>query len=390
MKFDTNLLSLEHILLEALGRNSLTSTKIIKSKTGTEFLFLQSSAIAVERQHKLNNGGNEVLVNALDCINNDKTKLVVQISMVEFAKLSYSCEFIAAAIKKANISLILVIDDYSTLNLEIGLNPFKVWSSALGLSLSQHPNRPSMFLVDLEYRFHERLARLSRYEEITKPYQVTDKNHKDVLYFRMEEDLVKRFLINETYLLESIKDLSNFAEIHSSLFGSNSREGGIYCDETGIFIRRPYINGTSLKSFLEFNSSKEAAKLLIVACCKLSKMKYFPNDLRPWNLVYQQNQCFLIDFPKNLNCDDDVIGLPNFISLLVILEYMREIHTQSFDFILSKLLYSICNHAAIYNVDSFSKLESAWLNLENYVDLLMLFEDGKISVEIILNEVIHE
>jgi hypothetical protein len=141
---------------------------------------------------------------------------------------------------------------------------------------------------------------------------------------------------------------------------------------------------------LESNSSKDAAKLLIQACCNLSKLKYFPNDLRPWNLIYQQNQCLLIDFPKNMNCDDDVNGIPNFISLLVVLEHIGEIHIQPFDLTQSKILYSVCDHAEIYNFNSFSKLESAWLNLEGYIDLLMLFEDGVVSLEMILNEVFSE
>jgi hypothetical protein len=257
-------------------------------------------------------------------------------------------------IKESNMSLILFLEDFSTFDLEKGVNPFKTWSLALGLSLSQHPTWPSIFIVDFEYRFHERFERLSRYEEIRKLDQNIDENHENVLYFRMEADLVKRLPVNQIYLHEAIKDLNNFSKIHSSLFDSNSVKSSTYCDETGIFMRRPYIEGVSLKSFLESNSSKDAAKLLIQACYDLSKIKYFPNDLRPWNLIYQQNQCFLIDFPKNISCDDDVSGISNFISILVILEHIGEIHTQSFNLTQSKLLYSVCNHAKIYNFNAFS------------------------------------
>jgi hypothetical protein len=390
MNLGANLLSLVQILSNALGRSTSNSIKIIKSKTGKEFLFSQSRTFVIEPQHRLTKDGNDILENVLDCIDNGKDKVAFQISMFEFTKLTYLCETIISTIKDTNISLIFFLEDFSTSDLEKGSNPFKTWSSALGLSLSQHPTWPSIFLVDFEYRFHERFERLSRYEEIRKSDQNIDENHENVLYFRMEADLVKRFPVSEIYLLESIKDLNNFTGIHSSLFGSNSEKSSIYCNETGIFIRRPYIAGVSLKSFLESNSSKDAAKLLIQACCNLSKLKYFPNDLRPWNLIYQQNQCLLIDFPKNMNCDDDVNGIPNFISLLVVLEHIGEIHIQPFDLTQSKILYSVCDHAEIYNFNSFSKLESAWLNLEGYIDLLMLFEDGVVSLEMILNEVFSE
>jgi len=387
MTIHTNLLSLEHILSKALGRGNLNSTQIIKSKSGKEYLVSRGRTSIIEPEHRLAKDRSDILGNILDCIDDDKDKVVLQISMAEFTKLTYFCETIKSTIKESNASLILCFEEFSSYRLEKGVNPFKTWSLALGLSLSQHPTWPFIFLVDFEYRFHERSGRLSRYEEILRLDQSTDENHKNVLFFRMEADLVKRSHMNEIYLSEAVNDFNNFAEIYPSLFDSNSERGGIYCDETGIFIRRPYIVGISLESFLRSNSSKDAANLLIQTSCNFSKMKYFPNDLRPWNLIYNQNKCFFIDFPKNIHVDDDVSGIPNFISLLAVLDYIREIDTETFELTQSKLLYSVCNHAEIYNVNSFAKLESAWLNLQKYVDLLMLFEDRKISVEMILNEV---
>jgi hypothetical protein len=390
MRVASNLPSIERILIQALGKNTLRSVKRMKSRNGVEFLFLQSRTIVIETPQGLNANRSEYLDGVLDYVDNSKDKIVVQISMLEFTKLSNICASIATEIKERNFSLVIVVHDFSTLNLESEINPFKVWSKAFGLSFSQHPNCPPIFLVDYEYRFHEISGKLSKYEEIIKTFQITDKNHSDVLYFVMGVDLVKRLGISDTYLLESIKDLNNFTEIHSSSLGLTSRNGGIYCDETGIFIRRPYIRGTTLKSFLESNSPNKAVKLLLLACSSLSKMGIFPNDLRPWNLVYQQNQCLLIDFPKNINCDDDANGIPNFISLLVILQYLKEIESESFETISSKLLNSICAHAEIYNSDSFEKLTIAWLNLERYIDLITFFSEGKVSVEAILDEVLNE
>jgi hypothetical protein len=361
----------------------------MKSRNGVEFLFLQSKTIAIETPQGLNADRSEYLNEVIDCVDNGKEKFVVQISMLEFTKLSNICASIATEIKESNVSLVIVVQDFSTLNIELGINPIRVWSKALGLSFSQHPNFPLLFLVDYEYRFHEMSGKLSKYEEIRKTSQISDKNHSGVLHFVMGRDLVKRLEISDIYLLESIKDFNNFAGIYSNALGLTSRDGGIYCDETGIFIRRPYIRGVTLESFLEFNSPKKAVKLLLVACSSLSKIGIFPNDLRPWNLVYQQNQCLLIDFPKNINCDDDTNGIPNFISLLMILQYLKEIESESFETVSSKLLNSICAHAEIYNSDSFEKLTTAWLNLERHMDLITLFAEGKISVEAILDQVLN-
>jgi hypothetical protein len=390
MRIASNLLFLERILVHALGINTLRSAKIMKSRIGEEYLFLQSRTIATKTNVRLNDNRRKLLDDMLDCVDNDKDKIVVQISLLEFTRLSNWCSAIAKEIQERNFSLVIVVQDFSTMNLEIGINPFKAWSMAFGLSFSQHPKLPSIFLVDYEYRFHEISGKLSRYEEIRKTFQITDKNHTGILYFVMEEELVKRLETNDTYLLETIKDLNNFEEIHSSSLASNSRNGGIYCDETGIFIRRRYVTGTTLRSFLEFDSPKNAAKLLLLACSKLSKMGIFPNDLRPWNLVYEQNQCRLIDFPKNINCDDDTNGIPNFISLLIVLDYLKEFESETFEAINSKFLNSICLHAEIYNPDSFVKLELAWLNLEKYISSIILFAEGRLEVEAILYEVFNE
>lgn len=390
MKVASNLPLLERILIQALGKNTLRSVKRMKSRKGVEFLFFQSRTIAFETPKGFNANKNEYLEEILDYVDNNKDKIVIQISMLEFTKLSNSCASIATEIKEQNFSLVILVQDYSTLELVYGINPFKVWSKAFGLSFSQHPNCPPIFLLDYDYRFHEISGKLSKYEEIRTTFRTTDKNHSNVLYFVMEGDLVKRLEISDIYLLESIKDLNNFAEIHSSALGLTSRNRGIYSDETGVFIRRPYIKGMTLKSFLEFNSTKKAIKLLLLACSSLSRMGIFPNDLRPWNLVYQQNQCLLIDFPKNVNCDDDTIGIPNFISLLMIIQYLKEIESESFETISSKLLYSVCAHAGIYNSGSFEKLALAWLNLESYIDLITFFAEGKVSLEAILDEVFNE
>ena len=146
----------------------------------------------------------------------------------------------------------------------------------------------------------------------------------------------------------------------------------------------------NLNSFLECNSPKKAVELLLLACSNLSKKRIFPNDLRPWNLVYQKSGCILIDFPKNINCDDDASGIPNFISLLLILEYLKVIESVSFETVTSKFLNSICQHAEIYNPDSFQKLEFAWLNLEKYINSIKLFSEGKLPVEVLLDKVFNE
>lgn len=390
MSGESNLILLERFLIEGLGKNSLRRVVEIESKMGNKFLFYKSQTCASESKHRFNVYRNEILDDFLDSLDRRKDKLVVRISMVEFAKLSKLCPKIATEMNGRTFSLMIVVDDFSTLNLEIGINPFKSWSRVFGLSFSQHPNYPYIFLIDCDYRFHEISGKLSRYEEIKKTFQIVDKNHCDVLFFVMGDDLVKRLEVSDIYLSESIKDLRNFIEVQSSSVAVTLGNSGIICDETGIFIRRPYISGMTLTSFLECNSPKKAVELLLLACSNLSKKRVFPNDLRPWNLVFQKSGCILIDFPKNINCDDDTNGIPNFISLLLILEYIKVSESVSFETVTSKFLNSICQHAEIYNSDSFQKLEFAWLNLEKYINSIKLFSEGKLPVEVLLDEVFNE
>ena len=390
MKPATNLLLLEQNLSKAFGMNTLIGFRMMKTRLGEEFLFSQSRTCFDEPESRFTNYDREILENVISIFDDSRDKVVLQIAMAELEIIASICETIWSKVKESKLSLILVVKDYSTFNLAIGNNPIKKLSSTLGLSFSQHPNCPSVFLVDFEYRFHERFGRVSRYCEITKLDQLIDDKHQNILLFRMEGDFVKKLSIESAILSEEIRGLNNYSEIYSRLFDSISEKISICSDETGVYFRRPYIEGSSLREFLEDNSSESAAKLLIQTSCHFSKMKYFPNDLRPWNLIYNQSQCFFIDFPKNIYVDDDVDGIPNFISLLIVLQHLGEFHTQPFEMVQSKILYDVCNHAEIYNFNSFAKLELAWLNLQEYVDLLMLFKDGKMSIEMILNQVLRE
>ena len=102
MRIASNLLFLERILDQALGINTLRTAKIKKSRNGEEYLFLQSRTIATKPNDRLNDNRIEFLDDMLDCVNNDKDKIVVQISMLEFTRLSNWCSVIAKEIQERN------------------------------------------------------------------------------------------------------------------------------------------------------------------------------------------------------------------------------------------------------------------------------------------------
>jgi predicted Ser/Thr protein kinase len=291
---------------------------------------------------------------------------------------------------ESNRPCIILLEDYSGTRASVALELYSLWSERFGLLLSQHPKLPQLFLIDRTRRFHEWTGEISEYFEVLPENEKVDEIRSGIEHFAMEEKMVKRIPFNKTsYLKEALQDLSNFHKVYFGEFQQESFACALHLNDTGIFLRRPYIKGESLDASLKKSTRKHLALLFLDACLEFGNAGLFPNDLRPWNLVFTESKCNLIDFPRNLNSDDDVDNLGNFLALLVTLDFICREEGEPFYDLLGSFKAIVCHHGGIYLFDSYERLRNAWLTPEEYRDMLVRFINNQISLSSILDKVFY-
>ena len=315
--------------------------------------------------------------------------IVLQIRKADIPVLIEKSEWFKFNYAQINSSLLILIEDYLGIEKLLVNELILNLSKSLGVLFSVHPRYPSLCLVDAKLRFHEFSGDISEYAEISRSNPLTDDNHKDSNYFQMDSDFVKHISSLGHAFTEAIYDINNFLEIYSNESQIDRPKFRVCQNATGVFFRRPILPGNSLEIFLKTASSDEAVMRIINTCVDFGKLQHFPNDLRPWNMIFDDFRCLFIDFPTNIWCDDDVDGLSNFVALLITLEYIRLKSREDFNSLRSKVIFTICDHAGIYQHNAFKKLKCAWLTLENWESKLILFSKGKIAIQDILDEVFH-
>jgi hypothetical protein len=85
---------------------------------------------------------------------------------------------------------------------------------------------------------------------------------------------------------------------------------------------RQLIQGDRLDEVLNLTNRTEILASFIQLCGNLAKAGIFPNDLRPWNILWDGKRCSFIDFSNTSETDKDVAGVPQFICFLAITNYI--------------------------------------------------------------------
>jgi len=293
---------------------------------------------------------------------------------------------------KSNFTIILHILNFSE-DTNSNSDVFaKLWGDKFGVAISQHPFLPFLFLMDSAIRFDEIDGSIQQYREVFNANPVIDENHSHRRYFRMGEKFVCRVKNDKVTIAELISNQMNLRrlEIEGLHFTENPHNSyAISSDSLGIMFRRPFIEGVDAQSFLESNDKLKTASMLLETISFWSLNGLFPNDLRPWNLIYSDNACRLIDFPRNIGNDDDVLGCSNFISLFMLLDYISYSGKKAFTSIVSETLAKVCQHGSIYNRHAFEYLTNAWLGLSSYQDFFLKHVSGDDQFGAILNEVFY-
>jgi len=89
-----------------------------------------------------------------------------------------------------------------------------------------------------------------------------------------------------------------------------------------MLISREKVRGNTIYNHVApYSNSVEMFLNLMV---KYSKRRYFHNDLRPWNVIANENQVRLIDFESISHEDQDPSGYPQWVSMLAICNYVSQ------------------------------------------------------------------
>lgn len=86
---------------------------------------------------------------------------------------------------------------------------------------------------------------------------------------------------------------------------------------------RETVEGIRLDLALNSQNSNEILGKFASLTVSLAKSGIFPNDLRPWNIIWDGETCKLIDFSSSNFFDDDESGIPQFISFLATVEFIK-------------------------------------------------------------------
>jgi hypothetical protein len=146
-----------------------------------------------------------------------------------------------------------------------------------------------------------------------------------------------------------------------------------------ILVSREKYIGNTIYEQGELNPDSVAIFLNLMV--NYSKRKYFHYDLRPWNVIANENQVDLIDFENIDRKDQDPSGYPQWIAMLAICNYLSqdgirdwkfdtflEIGSKSIDFRqpVSQIYYEESWYLLHQNRDKLLQLD--FLNIENAIN----------------------
>jgi len=98
-----------------------------------------------------------------------------------------------------------------------------------------------------------------------------------------------------------------------------STNWGVYVSQ----FSRESVEGIRLDLALNSQNRTEILNSFVSLTASLALSGIFPNDLRPWNLLWDGGACRLIDFSSSDFVDNDESGIPQFFSFLATVDFIK-------------------------------------------------------------------
>lgn len=251
-------------------------------------------------------------------------------------------------------------------------------SARYGTMISQAKSMTNVFLFDKSYRFYGADDSIRKFEMKWNSSPIIDLKHSELKYLSDERVFIKSlpdFEGQESAFREMIAERNNWLIIGESEFLREiygETEAQIMFDSLGVYLSRRHYPGSILMNILEVEPIDHLVKCVFRTALKFADSKLFPNDLRPWNIVYGQNNCIFIDFPYSVKMDRDVSDIPNLISLYCCLAFIKLAGKRDYFEILSETKHWLCTDGRIYRKNAFDRFYDAWLVLYKFENMFAL------------------
>jgi hypothetical protein len=252
--------------------------------------------------------------------------------------------------------------------------------------------RPIIFSSD-ELIYSSNLIKELKPENIFEKHEYVDGNTFSRKTFKVEESIIKteihppNMANNSDIFLES-KFLVNCSPEIASKF-SFPKILGI---EKGVLIsqfERASITGKRLDEVLTALNAEVILGRFVSLTSELAKHGVFPNDLRPWNILWDKEKCHLIDFSSTDYFDRDVHFIPQVVSFLSTADYILSAKSGTPKWRLDDFLVEFSEQKFVHEQLRQLIYDFAWREIVSNYDFLheLPYENIELAFSMILTEV---
>lgn len=252
--------------------------------------------------------------------------------------------------------------------------------------------RPLIFSSD-ELVFSNGQIKKFRKEDLFQKHQYVDGKTSSRKTFNVDGSIIKTEIHPKNMANSSEIFLeSNFLESFANESKSELRFPSIIKLEKGVLIsqfERECIPGKRLDEVISRLNADQILEKFILLISKLAKARVFPNDLRPWNILWDENDCHLIDFSSTDYFDRDVLSNPQVVSFLAIANFIQSAKLGTPQWSLEEIMEYLGEQEIIYSEFSGAIFDFAWLNVISKIEFLIQvpYQDYKSAINMVLTEV---
>ena len=162
--------------------------------------------------------------------------------------------------------------------------------------------------------------------------------------------------------------------------------------ERGVLIsqfEREAVPGSRIDEVLSSSNADQILEKFLSLISKLAKLGVFPNDLRPWNILWDERDCHLIDFSSTDYFDRDVLLGPQVVSFLATADYIVSTKLGDPTWRLDNIIELLSEQEFVFSEFSELIFDFAWREIISDHDFVIKlpFQDLKSALVMLLAEI---
>jgi hypothetical protein len=252
--------------------------------------------------------------------------------------------------------------------------------------------RPLIFGSD-ELIFSNNQLKQFKSEDIFQKHQYVDNNTLLRKTFKVENSIIKTEIHPQNMADSSEIFLeSKFLISWSQKSDFELSFPRIIKLEKGVFIsqfERDSIPGRRLDEAISSSNAHQILERFLSLASKLAKSGVFPNDLRPWNILWDERDCHLIDFSSTDYFDRDVLLGPQVISFLATADFIESAKFGNPTWRIEEIMEHLGEQEFVYSELSELIFDFAWREIIGDYDFLVQlpYQDFNSALVMVLAEI---